>query len=228
MGIILRTISWKVESQSIDEFTFAYDESAPEFIVDYFNDWLSIYIANDANFSDEQTLQFGYTILHCEVRARTLRLLAPDFRRLPIEWTEDLGPAFRLMATHKYIPESFGFTPDIPSLSNTAIVGCRFDEIPMFADRLTPLESNPNDSGWFIGSECDDVDNNDPQQLRLISLHEATLAVPHLIEFLSLPIGCQVMFSGGNPVILKNYEEMEVPEGSDFDQRRSGWGQIAE
>jgi hypothetical protein len=209
----------QVASTSINEFTFDTDESAPDFIVASFTDWLSNYVANGATFADGQTLQYGYTLLTCRVQSRVLRLLAPDFQSMPINWVGDLGPAFNIVAAHKYTPETFGFTPNIPALGNTAIIGKRFDEIPMFANRLSPLDSNPNDSGWFIGSNRNDVDNNDPKQLQLMSLYEAMIAVPHVLDFLSLPVGFQVVFSGGNPVVLKDYEELEIPKGSYLDRR---------
>ena len=175
-----------------------------------FTDWLSSYISEGARFVDGQTLQYGYTFLNCSVQSRVLRLLAPDFIGMPIEWSRNLGPTFRIIAAHKYIPESFGWTPDIPSLGNTVIVGRNFDEIPMFANRLSPVGSNPNDSGWFIGSTRDDIDNNDPTGLQLMSLYEAMLAVPHVLHFLSLPVGCQVVFLGEKPMILKDGQPLEI------------------
>jgi hypothetical protein len=214
----LRTVRRHVDSHSIDEFIFATDESAPDFVVTSFADWLQEYIEDGAEFRDGQTLQYGYTLLSCRAHSRTLRLLAPDFRSMPIKWIHDLGAAFHIVAAHKYTPETFGLPPDIPTLRNTAIIGRRFDEIPMFANRLSPVESNRNDSGWFIGSQSDDVDNNDPDQLRVVSLYEAMLAVPHVVNFLSLPVGCQVVFSGGRPVVLKDYEELQIPKDSYLDR----------
>jgi hypothetical protein len=137
---------------------------------------------------------------------------------MPINWIHDLGAAFHIVAAHKYTPETFGLSPDIPTLCNTAMIGRRFDEIPMFANRLSPVDSNRNDSGWFIGSQSDDVDNSDPDQLRVVSLYEAMLAVPHVVNFLSLPVGCQVVFSGGRPVVLKDYEALQVPKHTYLDR----------
>ena len=215
----MRKVQHQIVCASLDRFTFDTDDSSPDFIVESFTDWLSDYIANGAEFIDGQTLQYGFSLLSCRVQSRELRLRAPDFQSMPIKWSDNLGPVFRIIAGHKYTPETFGFTPDIPSLLNTAIVGKRFDEIPMFATRLLPVESNPNDSGWFIGSTQDDVDNNDPDQLQLMSLYEAMLAVPHVLDFLSLPVGCQVVFSGGIPVVLKDDKTLEIPKGSYLDQR---------
>lgn len=215
----MRTIRRQVDGSDVDEFIFEANESAPVFIITPFADWLSGYLSNGAHISNGQTLQYGFSVLLCHVESRRLRLHAPDFQSMPIKWTSDLGPAFRIAAAQKYTPETFGFMPDIPTLLNTTVVGSRFEELPMFMDRLAPSDSNPNDSGWFIGSRRDDVDNNDPSQLRLMSLYEAVLAVPHVLDFLSLPVGCQVMFPGGRPVVLKDYEELQIPEGSYLDQR---------
>lgn len=215
----VRTVRRQVDTGVVDEFVFDTDDSAPDFIVTAFADWLSDYIANGASFSDGQMLQYGFTLLSCHVESRELRLRAPDFKSMPIKWGSDLGPAFRIVAAHKYTPETFGFTPEIPTLGNTAIVGNRFDELPMFISRSLPIHSNPNDSGWFIGSTRVDVDNNDPTQLHLISLYEAVLAVPHVLDYLSLPVGCQVLFSGGRPIVLKDDEPLQIPEGSYSDRR---------
>ena len=216
---VLRTIRQKVDCESIDEFAFSTDESAPDFIVASFTEWLCEHLADGATILDGNTLQYGFTLLTCRVQSRFLRLLAPDFQTMPINWVENLGPAFNITAGHKYTPETFGFTPDIPTLGNTAIIGSRFNEFPMFIDRLSPVDSNPNDSGWFLGSNRDDVDNNDPDQLRLMSLYEAILAVPPVLPFLSLPTGCQVVFADGNPAVLKNYEPLEISKGSYLDRR---------
>lgn len=218
----MRTIRRQVDSETLDEFVIETDESAPDFIVTAFVDWLAEYVASGVTFNNGQTLQYGFTLLTCLVKSRMLRLTAPDFQSLPINWIVNLGPAFHVIAAHKYVPETFGLVPDIPCLLNTAIVGSRFDEFPMFVARMPPIESNPNDSGWFIGSSRDDVDNNDPKQLRLMSLYEAILAVPHVLDFLSLPVDCQVVFPGDVPTVLRNYEELEIPQGSYLDLRLRG------
>lgn len=192
-------------------------ETTPDLVSDFFADWLTGYINDGAEFSDGQTLQFGYSQFMCDVSARILRLRSPDFRSMPIEWVDDLGPALQIFAAHKYAPETFGFTPDVPALHDFALIGDRFDERPTFIDRMEPDESKPNDSGWFIGSGADDVDNNDPDGLRLMSLYEAMLHVPHVTRFLPLPVGCQVMFSDELPVIFRNREELQIPKGSYLD-----------
>ncbi|MFT5326158.1 MAG: hypothetical protein ACI8P0_004032 [Planctomycetaceae bacterium] len=213
----LRTISRQVDSSSISEFSFVIGESAPEFVADHLADWLTSYISDGAEFSDGQTLQFGYSLLKCEVKGRSLRLQSPDFQNMPIKWVDDLGNALLIFAYHEYVPETFGYISDAPALHDSALIGNQFNELPMFIDRMVPDESKPNDSGWFIGSGADDVDNDDPDQLQLMSLYEAMLYVPHVVRFLSLPVGCQVMFSDEQPVIFRNWEELQIPKGSYLD-----------
>ncbi len=147
-----------------------------------------------------------------------MRLLAPDFETMPIRWVENLGPVFGIAAVHKYVPETFGFTPETPSLGNIALVGRAFDTLPMFAHRLEPDDSKPNDSGWLLGSDSEEVDNNDPKQLRVMSLYEAMLAIPHVVPYLSLPVGCRVMFHDQRPVIMRDDVELTIPEGSYLDR----------
>jgi hypothetical protein len=123
-----------------------------------------------------------------------------------------MGPAIQILGWHKYLPESFSFVPEIPTLTQTALVGRQFDEFPMFGSRLEATK--PNDSGWFFGSMLDKVDNNDPDQLTLMSLYEAMLSIPHMLPYLSMPQDCQIMFSSRTPDILRNYEPLNIEPDS--------------
>ena len=208
----MKTVAGKLNGESLDSFSFQTDEQPADFVVDWFCNWLENYITGGAEIQDGQTLQIGYTLVKCNVDSKTLRLESPTFQSIPIEWSANMGPAFQILGWHKYIPESFSFVPDIPTLSQTAIVGQKFNEYPMFGNRLEP--TNPTDSGWFFGSMLDSVDNNDPDQLTHMSLYEAMLKIPHSLPYLSMPQNCQIMFSSQTPEILKNYEPLEIEPGS--------------
>ncbi len=208
---VRQNVNRRVSSRALDSFQFIACDT-PDFVVEWFADWLTTYINDGATIKDEQTLQCGFVILKCRVKNRLLSLLSPDFDEMPIRWTDDLRKSLGIITAHKYTPESVGLIPDIPSLQQTAITGERFAEFPMFANRSTPSSANPNDSGWFVGSQ--DADNNDPATLQVMSLYELVLKVPHVLQFLSLPVGCQVVFSAGTPVLLKDYKEVAVPPDS--------------
>ena len=199
---MVRTITKPCASSAISEISLQVDEATPDLLVEDLLNWLKHYLNEGAAIVDGETLQYGFTLLLCRVDDKTLRLAAPDFRSMPIHWIDDLSAVFHLLASHKMVPESIGLTADIPSLRQSVVVGERFDQFPLFANRTERSADNPADSGWFIGSQSDEVDNNDPDQLRVVSLYEAICCVPQLVHFLSLPAGCAVMCSGDAPVII--------------------------
>ncbi len=205
----------KLDSGTLTALLFQTDGQPADFVVDWFCNWLENYVAGGAEIQDGQTLQVGYALIRCNVDSKTLRIESPTFDSMPIEWNANMGPAFQILGWHKYIPESFSFVPDIPTLGQTAIVGRDFNEYPMFGNRLE--STNPNDSGWFFGSMLDTVDNNDPDQLTLISLYEAMLSIPQMLPYLSMPKDCQIMFSSTTPEILQNYEPLDIEPGSMVD-----------
>jgi len=207
---MLMPIRRSCASSTISEIFLQVDAATPEFLVSEFLDWVVAYLEDGAEIADGQTLQYGFTLFRCLVQSGKLTLFAPDFRSLPVQWVDDLISAFQLIAAHKYVPESVALPADIPWLQQTAIVGERFEELPMFANRAERSESNKADSGWFIGSQSADVDNNNPETLRVMSLYEAIILVPQLIPFLSLPAGCSVLFSEGDPVILRDWVKLEI------------------
>lgn len=211
----MKTVERKIESATLRSLVFQTDDLPADFIIDWFCKWLENHIASGADISNGQTLQIGYAIVRCSVESKRLRLESPDFSSMPILWNANMSPVFQLLGWHKYIPESFSFEPEIPSLQQTAIVGRNYGEFPMFGNRLEP--NNPNDSGWFFGSSLGNVDNNDPDQLSVMSLYEAMIAIPHMVPYLSMPTDCQIMFSSKTPEILKGYELLEITPGSMVD-----------
>lgn len=198
----------ELRSPGLRAFSFQVEEQLPDFLCAWLSDWLKEYIEGGAQFRDGQTVQFGYWLLMCKVTDEHLRLLGPDMESMPIRWKDDVSGALRAMMAHKYVPESYGFEMDVPRVTETATVGKDFDKFPMLMNRMSRLE-NGVDSGWFFGSCREDVDNNDPGQLSVMSLHEATLRAPWIREFLSMPENTQVVFEGDAPVVLKNYEQVD-------------------
>jgi len=71
-----------------------------------------------------------------------------------------------------------------------------------------------------VGSQ--DADNNDSETLHIMSLYELVLKVPLVLQFLSLPVGCQVDFSAGIPVIPNDHEEVAIPPDSHLGQLLTG------
>ena len=125
-----------------------------------------------------------------------------------MQWTDNLSNALRLLAHHKYLPESYGLQADIPEQGSIALVGELFDQFPMFMTR-SEKDVDLEHSGWFIASSAMGVDNTDESKLRLMSLYEVYIRAPHLLEFLSMPVGTQVVFEDSDPVVLSGSKEIE-------------------
>ena len=208
----MKTFERTLQSKMLDAFSFQTDDETADVVVDWFGRWLENYISGGAEIQDGQTLQVGYTIVRCSVDSRMLHLESPTFDSMPIAWNANMGPALQIIGWHKFIPESFSLTPDMPTLRQTAIVGQHFNEYPMFGSRLEA--TNANDSGWFFGSMLDTVDNNDPDQLSTMSLYEAMLSVPQMVPYLSMPENCQIMFSSKTPEIRQDGRLLDVKPGS--------------
>jgi hypothetical protein len=217
----MKTHTCSVNGEGIREYSFQVADDLPEFLCPWLTDWLSTYVEDGADFKDKQTLQFGFWMLRCRVQGQKMRLQAPELGSMPVKWVEDLTPAFNAMMVHKYIPESFDSQMDLPCMTDTATVGRLFDRFPMFMNRMDRVD-NGVDSGWFLGSSTDGVDNNDPEQLTAMSLFEASAKAPWIHDFLSLPLNYQVVFDSRSPVVLRDFETAAPVPNSYFDSRYPG------
>jgi hypothetical protein len=211
---------YQATGKTIDEFSFQVNDELPQFLSTWLADWLKDYIEKGVDFLNDQTIQFGCWRVKCLVNDRKMRLEGPKSGELPLQWIDDVSTVLYSMMIHKYIPESFDLEFDIPAIDDTVTVGKHFAESPMFMNRLEHID-NGLDSGWFLGSTRDDVDNNDPQQLSCMSLYEALLKAPWIHDFLSLPVGTQVIFETDVPVVCRDFNQVNPLPDSYFASRNS-------
>jgi hypothetical protein len=208
-----------VKGRSLSRYEFYVEESCPDFLITWLTDWLTEYIETGVTFTDGQILQYGWSALQCLVEDDCLRLFAPDFQSMPIQWTSNITNVLYTLMEHKYVPESFELDVDIPSLGDTAIVGRKFEEFPMLMSRSERSENNPQDSGWFIGSFREDIDNNDASNLELMHLYEIVLCAPHVLRYLSMPQGTYIVFESNSPVIFFDEQMINPRVGSYLDKK---------
>jgi len=206
-------ITRRVTSESINDFSFVVNNT-PKFLVDWFADSLTAYFNGGVSVEDGQTMQFEFTTVKFCVRNRRLTILAPDYAEMPVLWIENMDHALSIVTAHKYTPESVGMTPDTPTMLQSAVVGQRFNELPFIAERSERMSDNPNDSGWFVGTMCDEVDNTDATNLHCLSLYELITKLPQLVQFVSLPVGCKLLFESRAPTIFKDDQIVHVPPDS--------------
>lgn len=215
----MKPIQISVNGRNLSRCEFYVEQSCPDFLITWLTDWLTEYIETGVTFTDGQILQYGWSVLQCLVEDNCLKIFAPDFQSMPIEWTSNITNVLYTIMEHKYVPESFELQTDIPSLEDTAIVGLKFEEFPMLMSRSERSKNNPQDSGWFIGSCRGDIDNNDANNLELMHLYEIVLYAPHVLRYLSMPPATDIVFESNSPVIFFDEQMINPKVGSYLDKK---------
>ena len=210
----MKEIKRKIGKAYIQNIYVKIEDSTPEFLVDFLLDWLEEYIMSGVKVSNEETLQYGFSLLRFKIINEALFIEAPDYVSLPLRWTENLSKMFYIFKEQKYTIESYDLELQGARIQDTAIVGKYFEDEPFLMSRNIPSDKNPKDSGWFIGSLKNDVDNNDPNNLSLMSLYEVGLKQPLLLPYLFFPVNCIIVFKNGQIKILKDEFVIEPKEGS--------------
>jgi len=208
----MREIKKLVNNKTVTELVYFVDEATPDFLVEWFNDWLEPYVNDRDALASTEYLQLGFSYLKIINKAGRLQLQAPDFVQFPIQWVDDLYPALHVVTQHKFIPQSYELEMDLPSMYDTAIVGEKFEKYPLFLTRSEKVSSSDH-SGWFIASLDESVDNADEGKLMIMSLYEAITIAPHIVSYLSMPEESQIVFEEVHPVIMHRNRVLQA--GSD-------------
>ncbi len=215
----MKSIQRESASPAFDRYCFGINDDESPSMVDWFCDWFEHALADCTGLGSGLQLKLGWCLLQVECHERTLRIRAPDFRSFPLAWSDNLSNALQLLAHHKYIPESYQLRADIPSLEDKALVGERFEQLPMFMTR-SDKDTDSGHSGWFIASLSAEVDNTDTAKLKMMSLYQVFLTAPHVLEYLSMPAGTQVVFETAKPVVLSRNRELTPVAGSFVAERQ--------
>ncbi len=212
----------QVKGKNISEFTIEYSDEYKGPNVDQLVNYLKEYIEEGAIFETDQTFQYlGFTLV-CSVNNNKLSFSMPDLENALAEdiendsvpWTNDL--TFMLMKSleHVYVPESFGYDFDMPSLQQTALVVTGFDRLPMSMNRLELDYQKPDDSGWGFNTGNPEIDQTDESNFSIMTLWEVVVRAPQVLAFLSMPIGTMVGFKEGGIFFFHNDTGIEPEPGS--------------
>ncbi len=210
----MKEVIRKVESDLIQNILIEVDEDVPEFLVAYLADWLESYIQSGAKIENEQTLQFGFSLLKFRIANRTLTIDGPDYESIPFKWTNDLTKTLLVFKEHKFTVESYDLESEYSKLQDTVLIGKGFEEEPFMFRKDDASENNPEDSGWFAGSLREDIDNDDPENISMISLYELVLKQPLVLPYLAFPEGCIILFENETVEIINDEYYLEPIEGS--------------
>lgn len=215
----LLTIDRAVGTSSVDRIQFHVAEQIPRKVVDDFADWLVDHLKGGSPIADGDPIQYGFTTFRSCLNSGVLSLLAPDFLQSPINWITDLSVGFNISLRQKFTADSYALEVDPPSLRQYAIVGPHWTKPPTVIDRAPPSQDDENDSGWFVGSYADGVDNLQSENLTVVSIYEVAVHLPWVVDFLGLPVGTKIAFSENRPQCWVNGESSPVIPGSYLDKK---------
>ena len=216
-------ISREVHGKNIKSYSFEVGDNCPELLIDWFTEWFDTCVNKGEKFTQDQLVQYGWSYLKCNIQDSHMQLLAPDFMSLPIIWQSNITTCLFFLMEHKYVPESYDLDLDVPSLQDTAVVIKGFEDEPIIMFRMENEDGLPNDSGWTMNSLAEHADNNDPENLEVKSLYEVVLSAPHILRYLSMPVGTQIVFKESRAVVFLNDEPLLPRKNSYMDKNnRSG------
>jgi hypothetical protein len=80
----------KIETDLIEYIKIQCEDCCPDFLANYLIDWLDEYISSGVTIKNDETLQFGFSLLKFSVSNTTLYVDGPDYKSIPFEWTRNL------------------------------------------------------------------------------------------------------------------------------------------
>lgn len=197
----MKKIQKSIKGNGFDRLQYCVDSKTPNFIIQWFDNWLDRHYAG--LLDSTQFIDLGFCQLKIVLENDFACLQAPDLTSFPLRWNKDLYPVLQIVTKHRYIPQSYNLDMEITSMHETVIISQQFDQLPVFLSRAEK-DCDTNHSGWFVTSLSDSGDYADEEELKIISLHEAVVKAPRLIDYLSMPEGTQIVFETSTPIIMFN------------------------
>jgi len=173
-----RPITLKVEPEMLE-------------ITRHFASWLEAMVLEGARFSDEETIQLGWSFLMFREAGKGLEACEPDFQSMPIRWVPGINNTTRHAHLQRAVCGLFDCEPEYPQIAQAGIASSNFiqgKEFVMF--RSEPAESS--DSGWAF-HESDSIGSGGS----FFTLYHLALLKPAIIPFLALPPLTRVSWSPG-------------------------------
>lgn len=186
-----------------------------EFLKTYFEDGIRAGVI----FKPDQLVQVGCMITRLvTVSSDELEVYEPDMKQMPIQFTGSADNTLVILRKQKSVNESLNLQNQIvfAPVNHYLITCSQYRQKDFIMDRG---EVENNNTGWFIGCTDKDHDHNNIENLKRISVYEAMLAKPEIIELLALPPGTFVIKSEINLIIYKDDIELSVQQGSYLQQK---------
>jgi hypothetical protein len=176
-------------------------------------------VAGGSVFKPDQTFQIGWSLTLVKPYDKSrLTLVEADMQSMPIKWVPGITQSLRQMMLQLFMLDSVRLR-SVMQFSNFrhSLIACtRYTETEFLMDRA---EEEDHASGWYIGCQDEDHDHNDPDNLQLVSLYEAFLNQPALVNFLAFPTGSAISVKQSEGVkVLFNDAELPTEPGSFLDE----------
>jgi len=172
-------------------------------------------VANGERFKANQTMQFGWMITKfSEAPDKTLKILEPDFKAIPIEFVDSFNNTLKHLRSQKDALESVSkqLPLTFPSLAQGLVVHKNYKRSnQVLLERANPEQ---NDLAWWLSDLNDGEGNKDKNNFIKISLYQLALDRPDLVKFFAFPSELQVLVSKNKISVLKNGHELPLIKGS--------------
>lgn len=192
------------------EFTFSVDEdSLSEQDALWFRSTLEQMVAFGERFKAGETLLVGPVLLKLEAAdGGRLRVLEPDMKSMPFNYVPSVARTLRIVRKQRYAADSLGATDAMrfAPLHFPLLVTRNALQAPSIL--MMRKEGEGNATGWILSDAQDqDISHADIQAM---SVYEAMLKRPEILDFLALPDQFAVVVSGrrkfeifkhGSPVV---------------------------
>ena len=178
--------------------------------------YLETEVARGVRFQNQSTLKLGWMPNRFELMDDgCLYLTEPDFKGLPLEFTDTVTNTLKHLRQQQDIIDSCGDAPeaDYPEISSAIIICKTYAEAAnIFLSREAVKTSL---SGWFFR----DLDNDNQADYTVTSLYEFACNRPDLIRYLALPVGYGVYIKAKEEIkIIKDRTPIAIVPDSWLDK----------
>ena len=190
---------------------------APRHVVRVLADWLDRTAALGRAFEDGDEFRIGFVWFRVAVDRRGTRVTAPRVGAPALIHTDDCSEALRLVAMQRKMLERYGAEAELCNCKQTVLIVRDLDRCQTtFIDRLAGEMGDR--SGWYVGAHDSQLDVQQPENLKLVSLWSLMSNRPELAPYLLLPTGWQVSFANG-AVVMRDRQVVEpIAAGRSADQ----------
>lgn len=176
------------------------------------DEFLESRVSQGYGFELDQTIQLWWMWFKVGGEPGALKVLSPEFGKMPMCFQEDCSDGLMKMITQKFMADSFVSEHGWCDACQGAMVIKDFQCCEkIFIDRIGDEEDG--DSGWYLGAYDSKLDPNKADNIVYKSLWEVSCDFPILMDFFLLPKGWQVALEE-KPKVLRGFDRVLSERGS--------------